>query len=61
MTKDHSAALKEFRKLIYEPEHTSTVCWCDPLFFKQRSGRLKIVHRRQKDDLVNFVKLHFLL
>jgi len=46
---------KEFRSKVYEPEHTSTVCWCEPEFIKNGEGNLEIVHNEQRDTLTEMV------
>lgn len=51
--------LKEFRRLVYEPEHESTTCWCKPDFLKRKEGHMEIVHHEQRDTLTNFVKENF--
>lgn len=52
--------LKEFINLVYEPEHTSTVCWCKPEFRKRKDGRMQITHNEQRDTLTEFIKKNFL-
>lgn len=51
--------LKILRKSIYEPEHFSTMCWCEPKFIKRPDGKLEIVHLREKDRIVDFIRTYF--
>lgn len=46
---------KKFRKLVYEPVHESTTCWCEPIFRKEDDGKLHIVHNEQRDILTAFL------
>lgn len=50
--------LKELRKLVYEPEHSETLCWCEPKF-ENREGVLHIIHNEQRDTITNFVEKYF--
>lgn len=50
--------IKEFRRLIYEPEHESTTCWCEPEF-RNEGGTLNIIHHEQRDVLSEFVRQNF--
>jgi len=47
--------MKEFRKLIYEPEHTKDACWCSPVYSKEADGNLHITHHEQRDVLTDFL------
>ena len=46
--------MRDFRKLVYEPEHSETVCWCNPKF-ENREGTLHIIHNEQRDTLTNYI------
>ena len=39
MTKEK--ILEKLEQMIYEPEHTSTVCWCNPIMMKEEDGKIK--------------------
>ena len=48
--------IKEFRKLIYEPEHENgIVCWCKPKTFV-KEGTPHIEHNEQRDVLTDFIE-----
>ena len=42
-------------RMIYEPEHEKTTCWCNPRFVKRPDGKLEIVHNEQKDVITDHV------
>ena len=51
--------LSEFRKLVYEPEHEETICWCQPAFLKLNDSAMEIKHNEQRDVLEDFVRQNF--
>lgn len=57
---DADERLRAFRRLVYEPEHTETMCWCEPKFVKTEAGLLQVVHNEQRDVLTDYVRQHFL-
>lgn len=54
---DTEKIVKEFLKLHYEPEHTETVCWCEPKF-ENKDGTLHIIHNEQRNILSEFLRTH---
>jgi hypothetical protein len=57
--KTREEKLKELRRLIWEPEHTETICWCAPKFEKQGIQTLHIIHNEQRDTITKFVEENF--
>lgn len=48
--------MKEFRKLVYEPEHIEGgVCWCGTIFSKETDGKMHINHKEQRDTLSEYI------
>lgn len=52
--------LKELAKLIYEPEHAEApFCWCKPTYIAHGKMKIEVIHHRQRDTILDFVRENF--
>lgn len=48
-------SIQDFKKSIYEPEHTEAPCWCNPVFSRETDEKLHITHNEQRNVLTEYI------